>query len=65
MTQTVPGMDANTTRIEGLDTNTDYILHVSATNGAGTSEISTPTLVPIPEQGKILSFNHIFFQSAS
>jgi hypothetical protein len=39
-TQTVPGMDANTARIEGLDANTDYIIQVSATNGAGTSELS-------------------------
>jgi len=55
MTQTVPGIDPNTTRIEGLDANTDYIVLVSATNGAGTSEISTPTLVPFagqPDQGK-------------
>ena len=37
MTLTVPGMDANTTRIEGLDPNTDYTVQVSATNGAGTS----------------------------
>jgi hypothetical protein len=39
-TQTVPGKDTNTTRIEGLDANTDYIIQVSATNGAGTSELS-------------------------
>jgi len=45
MTQTVPGMDANTTRIEGLDANTDYIVQVSATNGAGTSVLSTSILV--------------------
>ena len=42
MTQTVSGNDANTTRIEGLDGNTDYIVQVSATNGAGTSTSSTP-----------------------
>ena len=40
MTQTVPGMDTNTTRIEGLDANTDYIVQVSATNGAGKGEVS-------------------------
>jgi hypothetical protein len=40
MTQTVPGMDTSSSRIEGLDTNTDYIVQVSATNGAGTSILS-------------------------
>ena len=40
MTQTVPGMDTNTTRTEGLDANTDYIVQVSATNGAGSSRLS-------------------------
>jgi hypothetical protein len=43
--QTVPGMDANTTRIEGLDANTDYIVLVSATNGAGTSGLSAASYV--------------------
>ena len=42
MTQTVPGMGTNTTRIEGLDANTDYIVQVSATNGAWTSPLSSP-----------------------
>ena len=66
ITQTVPGMDTNTTRIEGLDANTDYIVLVSATNGAGTSEISTPTLVPFagqPDQGKQLHSCIIYTQS--
>jgi len=52
MTQTVPGMDANTTRIEGLDANTDYIVQVSATNGAGTSELSSITILPAPAGGQ-------------
>ena len=52
ITQTVPGMDANTTRIEGLDANTDYIAHVSATNGAGTSELSSITILPAPAGGQ-------------
>ena len=51
MTQTVPGMDANTTRIEGLDANTNYSVQVSATNGAGTSELSTPLLSSVPAIG--------------
>ena len=50
MTQTVPGMDANTTRIEGLDANTDYIVQVSATNGAGTSQLSAVTVLPAPTE---------------
>jgi hypothetical protein len=40
MTQTVPGMDTSSSRIEGLDANTEFIVQVSATNGAGTSEQS-------------------------
>ena len=48
MTQTVPGMDTNTTRIEGLDANTDYIVQVSATNGAGSDELSPPVLAAAP-----------------
>jgi len=40
MTQTVSGMDANTTRIEGLDAKTDYEVQVSASNGAGTGVMS-------------------------
>ena len=39
MTQIVPGMDTNTTRIESLDPNTDYTVQVSATNAAGTSAL--------------------------
>lgn len=45
MTVIVPGMDANTTRIEGLDPNTDYIVQVAATNGAGRNDLSHPVLV--------------------
>jgi hypothetical protein len=45
VTQTLPGMDTNTTRIEGLDANTDYIVQVSATNGAGTSDLSAASYV--------------------
>jgi hypothetical protein len=46
---TVPGMETSTTRIEGLDPNTDYIVQVSATNGAGTSELSVNISVPTLE----------------
>jgi hypothetical protein len=42
MNRTVPGMETNTTTIEGLDANNHYIVQVSATNGAGTSDISQP-----------------------
>ena len=54
MTQTVPGMDVNTTRIEGLDANTDYIVQVSVTNGAGKNDLSAPLLaaVPMATEGK-------------
>ena len=44
-TKTVPGTDASATRIEGLDPETDYIVQVSATNGAGTSELSPVMIV--------------------
>ena len=49
--QTVPGMDTNATRIEGLDTNTDYIVQVSATNGAGTSKLSAAVRATVPIKG--------------
>jgi hypothetical protein len=42
-------MDTSTTRIEGLDINTHYIVQVSATNGAGTSDISPPVGIVAPE----------------
>ena len=51
MTVTVHGMDANTTRIEGLDPNTDYTVQVSATNGAGTSTLSQEFLAATPLEG--------------
>jgi hypothetical protein len=59
MTQTVPGMDASTTRIEGLVANTDYIVQVSATNGAGTSELS-PEIVAatLPLGGTCVTLHH-------
>jgi hypothetical protein len=51
MTQTVYGMDNSTTRIKGLDANTDYIMQVSATNGAGTSELSERVVSAAPVVG--------------
>jgi hypothetical protein len=51
MNQTAPGMDTNTTRIEGLDANTDYIVQVSATNGAGKSEPSLVIMATLPVEG--------------
>ena len=40
MSERVPGMDANNTVIQDLDSNVEYIVQVSATNGAGTIESS-------------------------
>ena len=45
MNQTVAGMDAYTASIEGLDANADYNVWVSATNGAGTSQLSQVEIV--------------------
>ena len=55
MNQTVPGMDTNTTRIKGLDANTDYIVQVSATNGAGTSKLSAAVWATVPVKGMCTS----------
>jgi hypothetical protein len=49
--ETVLGMDSNTIRIEGQDANTDYIVQVSATNGAGTSELSLAITATLPSGG--------------
>jgi hypothetical protein len=57
-TLTVPDMDTNTTRIEGLDANTDYIVQVSATNGAGTSELSVPAHIAADTEGKCMHVNY-------
>jgi hypothetical protein len=43
MTKRVEGM--YTTTVEGLDPDTEFSVQVSATNGAGTSELSTATRV--------------------
>ena len=48
MTKNVIGMDGNTTRIEGLDQDTNYTVRVSATNGAGTSNFSLEVLTSSP-----------------
>ena len=47
-------MEANTTRIEGLDPNTDYIVQVSATNSTGTSALSL--IVIAPKKRKFTNF---------
>jgi hypothetical protein len=49
MNQVVPGMDTSTTRIEGLNANTDYIVQVSATNGAGS--VNSPFVLSEAEGG--------------
>ena len=59
MTKTVPGMHTNTTRIEGLDANTDYIIQVSATNGAGTSHLSAPLHVTADIRGVMFQYHQI------
>ena len=51
MSERVPGMDANNTVIQDLDSNVEYIVQVSATNGAGTSE-SSATRVPVFVKGR-------------
>ena len=48
MNQTVAGMDAYTASIEDLDASTDYNVWVSATNGAGTSQLSQVEIVFAP-----------------
>ena len=53
--QTVPGMNTNTTRIESLDANTDYIVQVSVTNGAGTSKFSAAVRADVPVEGMCTS----------
>ena len=55
LNQTVLGMDTNTTRIEGLDANTDYIVQVSATNGAGTSILSAVVRADVPVESMCTS----------
>ena len=51
-TMSVPGMDANNTVIQDLDPNVEYIVQVSATNGAGTIQSSATTRVPLFVKGK-------------
>ena len=52
MSERVPGMDANSIVIQDLDpsTSTEYIVQVSATNGAGTIQ-SSATRVPLFVKG--------------
>ena len=44
LNKTVLGMEAKTAKIEGLAPNTDYIVQVSVSNGAGRNELSPPVL---------------------
>jgi hypothetical protein len=46
-TRRVEGIDASTTTVEGLDPGTEFSVQVSATNGAGTSGLSTATRVAL------------------
>jgi hypothetical protein len=52
-TNRVEGMNASTTTVEGLDPGTVYGVQVSATNGAGTSGLSTVTRVAAFQGDKI------------
>jgi hypothetical protein len=47
MMETVSGMDASMTTVEGLDPDTEYDVQVSATNGAGAGVLSTATQVAV------------------
>ena len=46
MTELLPGMDTNVTSIDGLDPDTVYNVHVSATTGGGDGVISVVVSVP-------------------
>jgi hypothetical protein len=45
MTKRVSGMDTDTTIVEGLTPDAEYSVQVSATNGAGTSDLSSAFIV--------------------
>jgi hypothetical protein len=47
MMETVSGMDASMTTVDGLDPGTVYSVQVSATNGAGVGVLSTATRVAV------------------
>ena len=54
MSERVPGLDANNNIvIQDLDPSTEYIVQVSATNGAGTIQ-SSATRVPLFVKGIII-----------
>ena len=50
MSERVPGMDANNIVIQDLNPSTEYIVQVSATNGAGTIQ-SSAKIVPLFVKG--------------
>ena len=52
MTVMVAGMDASTATVEELDPDAAYSVQVSATNGAGTSDLS-PAVVTVPAEGSV------------
>jgi hypothetical protein len=55
-TNRVEGMDASTTTVEGLDPGSVYNVQVSATNGAGTSGLSTVIRVAAFQGDKLKTF---------
>ena len=54
MMKRVEGMDANTTRITGLDPGTEYNVQVSATTGAGEGMLSASVSVPVPTKEGVI-----------
>ena len=61
MTQRVEVMDANTTRITGLDPDTEYSVQVSATTGAGEGVLSANVSVPVPTKKGIICTSEVQF----
>jgi hypothetical protein len=51
MTKVVPGRDTSTTTLENLDPNAGYSIQVSASNGAGVSELSPAVVAQVFREG--------------
>jgi hypothetical protein len=51
MTKVVPGMDTGTTTLENLDPMAAYSIQVSASNGAGVSELSPAVVAQMFREG--------------
>ena len=57
MTEVVSGMDTNAVTIDGLDPDTVYNIHVSATTGGGDGVISV--VISVPQGNQLLSMEGI------